>query len=116
MNKFIILILLFSTLCQAQDAIFLDQNKPAPFAGYLLPQEKILEFRNDEIDLGFYKKTNDNLNLEITDYQTRLKNYQEQNDNLAKQLNNDNFFSKSGYFVLGCIITGLVAQSIYRTR
>lgn len=114
----IISILLFSKSIQAQDSIHLNNGQIAPFEGYLLPPEKITEFRNDSIDLDFYKKTNINLGIEIQDYNTRLLNYQTENQNLNKQLSesNNSFWSKAGFFILGCAVTGLLAQAIYRTR
>lgn len=120
--KFLSIILLFSTICNAdvnikqQDSIQLEIGASAPFTGFLLPPDKILQFRNDEIDLSFYKKTNDNLNLEITDYENRIKNYQDQNDSLAKQVASGDTLGKIGWFLGGAIITGLLAQAIYRTR
>ena len=120
MKKCITIILLFSTICSADvqhDSIQLNAGQVAPFTGYLLPPDKVLQFRSDEIDLDFYKKTNGNLNLEITDYQTRVKNYQDENAELAKQVaSSDNFFSKAGYFVLGALITGLVSYGVYKTK
>lgn len=116
--KIIISILLVSQIAVADDAIFLDVNKPAPFAGFLLSKEKVISLRNNDIDLTFLKKENDNLKIEVTDYQARLDNYKTENKDLAERLqkSNTSFFERTGFFILGAILTGSIAYGLYKVK
>lgn len=90
----------------------------APFSGYLLPPETVKNLYNSDIDLNFYKKANDNLNLQIVDYEKRLQNFREQNEKLADRLEHSetNFFEKTGFFILGALITGAVSFAVYKSH
>lgn len=109
---------MFTQIAHADDAVFLDINKPAPFAGFLLSKDKVMQLRNEDIDLTYSKKENDNLKLEITDYQTRVNNYKTENESLAERLQKSNagFFEKAGFFIMGSLITGLIGYGVYRTK
>lgn len=122
MKKLIMGAMLLTTLvsvCKADDqAVLLQKDDRATFTGYLVTPTKIQSLYNLNIDYQTQQHINQNLNLEITDYQTRIKNYQDQNQELAKRIETSDtgFFSKVGYFILGAAITGLVSYGIYRSK
>jgi hypothetical protein len=111
MKYLLIISLLFSQITYAQDAVLLEQGKAAPFSGYLLSRDKVVELKNNTIDLEYSRKENNNLKLIQTDYEKRLNLYIEQNDKLSERLHKSDtgFLEKSGYFIFGALITGLLA-------
>lgn len=118
MKKILILLLLVSYPCLAEDSVMLAPGEKAPYMGYLLDPAKVKELRNNDIDLSLQRKVNDNLNSEIGDYQKRVDSYQKANTELADRLekSNTNFLERTGFFMLGCVLTGLVSLSIYKTK
>lgn len=111
--KLIISTLLLSNICLAQDVIYLDKDSKAPFSGYLLPEEKVKELRNNTIERDLYKTE-----VDLRERQVKLLN--EQNDKLALTLQSTSSLStweKVGYFIGGVLITGLavnLAHQIYK--
>lgn len=71
---------------------------------------------NDNIDLQYYKKSTDNLNLQIVDYQKRVDNFQVQNDKLSERLSKSEtgFFERVGFFMLGAAAATLIAYGASR--
>lgn len=122
MKRLFVFTLIFSVIyscnVRAQDSVLLNQGDPAPFPGFLLPPEKIKELRNDSIDLNYYKKANENLNLQIVDYDKRVNLYIQQNDKLSERLakSETGFFERVGFFILGAAITGLIGFGVYKSR
>ncbi len=57
------------------------------------------------------KKTVDNLNLQIVDYDKRIKNFSEQNDKLSERLQKSDtgWFERLGFFILGAASATLIA-------
>lgn len=108
----IVIALLISSISFAQDSVYLNQNQVAPFSGYLLPEDKVKELRNDSLEKDMYK-------TEGTLKDTQIKLLSDQNDKLAKTLESTSSLSsweKIGYFLGGVIITGLAisgAHAIY---
>lgn len=118
MKKLLILILLISNITLAEDSVQLGKGQLAPFDGFLLPKEKVIELKNQDLDNQFLKKTNQNLELINQDYEKRLTLYINQNDKLAKRLteSDTNILEKSGYFLLGAVITGVIGYGVYKTK
>lgn len=92
--------------------------------GHVLPQDswvfspnKALDVRNRLIDLDAQLKINDSLNKQIDLYKgvndiqnTNLNLVMQQNDRLAKSLNDDRAmtnYERIGYFILGVVATGV---------
>lgn len=107
------LILTISLNSFAQDSVYLNQKDPAPFSGYLLPEEEVKTLRDNTLERDMYKTTND-----LKDQQISLLS--SQNTNLAKTLESTSSLStweKIGYFAAGIILTGLAidaAHNIYK--
>lgn len=112
--KFIALLLLCSNIALADNvtvSVFLTKGQASPYDGYLLDQAKVKSLYNDNLDLQFYKKSNDNLNLQIVDYDKRVNNCLSQNDKLAVKLehSDSNMLEKIGFFFLGAAAASIVA-------
>lgn len=118
MKKLIILILLLTQPAFGNDAVLLNVGDKVPYSGYLLDPEKAKQLYNNDIDLQLSKKTVDNLNLQIVDYQKRVDNFSTQNDKLSERLqkSDSSFFEKVGFFIFGSSVTALLAYGIYRTK
>lgn len=118
MKKLLTIILLFSQLCLAEDSVQLGKGQLAPFDGFLLPKERIIELKNQDLDFQFVNKENSNLKLINQDYEKRLNLYIEQNDKLAKRVteSDTNVFEKAGFFILGAVITGAIGYGVYKTK
>lgn len=74
-----------------QQVIVLEKDFPAPFRGYLFPEDKALKFRKDLLQLDTLKSLNESYERSITLYKNNeeLFNYKintlmDQNDRLAK--------------------------------
>jgi hypothetical protein len=113
MYKLIISILLVSNISYATDSVYLNLKDPAPFAGYLLPEEEVKTLRDNTLERDMYKTTND-----LKDQQIKLLS--DQNNNLSKTLESTSSLStweKVGYFAAGVLLTGLAisaAHTIYQ--
>ena len=82
-----------STKSLANESVYLSKDSPAPFSGFLLPQSKVLEFRNMEIKNKEYKLTNESLERSIVIYKNNEEQSEKQidialtrNTELAKEL------------------------------
>lgn len=113
MNKLVVILLIISNTCFAQDSIFIDKDTKAPFSGYLLPEEKVKELRNNTLERDLYKTES-----ELRERQVKLLS--EQNDKLATTLQSTSSLSsweKIGFFALGILVTGgavKLAHEIYK--
>lgn len=113
--------LIIANNCYAQDVIILDKDKPAPFHGYLFPDDKALKFKQDLVELdalrameasyeksiNLYKK-----NEELFDYKVNV--LLEQNDKLADALykqKDRNTWENFGWYFLGVVSIGLGAYA-----
>jgi len=113
MVRIILTILLISNLSYAQDSIFLDKDKSAPWSGYLLPEEEVKQLRVNTIERDMYKTTND-----LKDQQVKLLT--DQNVKLATTLESTSslgMWEKIAYFTAGVLVLGLAvsgAHQIYK--
>lgn len=73
-------ILINNTQLYAQESTFLDKNVPAPFSGYLIPESKVIELRNNTLQ-------RDELKSENTLKDSQIKLLSDQNKSLADTLN-----------------------------
>jgi len=95
-----------------QESVYLDKGTPAPFFGYLLPEDTVITLRNNTLERDMYKTEST-----LKDQQIQLLSTQ--NDNLSKTLESTsslNAWEKIGFFVGGVLITGLAisgAHAIY---
>lgn len=109
----IFVILSLSNTVLADDSVYLDKDKPAPYSGYLLPEAKVKELRNSSLERDMYKTTN-----ELKDQQIKLLS--DQNNKLATTLestSNLSTWEKIGCFAGGVLLTGLAiagAHAIYK--
>lgn len=106
MNKLLILVLLSSNICYAQEAVYLDKGKPAPFSAYLVPELEVKQLRNDSLERDMYKTTNDLKDQQIkllTDQNTSLANTIDKSEKLST-------WEKIGWFAAGIVITGLAVD------
>jgi len=115
MIKYILILILISNICFADDSVFLNKGQPATFDGFLLPPDKVKELQNNTLERDTYKQINDSLNRSIDLYKsnTSIKDQEiqvlmNQNDNLAKSLNDSRTTSdwtKALYFLGGIVIS-----------
>lgn len=103
----------------------MDVGQPAPYHGYLFDDKQERQIHLDENELDYLRKfasslqTINSAQLENQKkYEDIINNYQVQVTTLSKEVaeKNDNFFMKTGYFMLGCIVTGLVSYGVYKSR
>lgn len=107
----------------AQDSIWLDKDKSAPFSGYLIPEDTVKKLRNDSLEKdmykGLYDSTTKSINLyqqEVTLKDNQLKLLMDQNDKLANQISSAtsfNMWEKIGLFGAGVLLTGLAIKSAH---
>lgn len=93
----------------SEDSVYLTKDSKVPFDGYLLPQEKIVEFRNNKIDLEFNKSLNESLNKSLKLQDAKVKLLMDQNTKLYDSVVSSEHIStleKIGIFVLGVVIMG----------
>lgn len=123
----LISLLILSNTVLAQDAVYLNQNDKAPFTGYLLPQEKLVELKNNTMERDTLEAQNASLNASlklqddiIAKKDQQLILYSNQNDKLAQTANSAlslSTWEKVGYITLGIVVTGLAikgAHELYR--
>lgn len=123
MIKYLILFSLIGNIALAEDAVYLDKDKPAPYAGYLLPQDKLVQLRNNTFERDTLKFQNESLNTSLKlqddiiahkDQQMTL--YSNQMDSLAKtaySASNMNTWERIGWIALGIGITGLSIYGVH---
>jgi hypothetical protein len=118
MMKYIagLLLLVFgsSSLCLADEPPnqVLNKGDTAAFTGVLIPPLRANQIRLDEINLGYTTNISALKDEELSVMNTRLTNAQTENTTLSKELSSErssSFLGNVGYFVLGSVLTGLVA-------
>jgi hypothetical protein len=125
-GRLFLALMFIGNICYAQDSVHLNQNDKAPFPGYLLPAAKVEQFQTDEIQLNYYKSTDDSLQKSLTLEQqnSALKDQKvnlllDQNDKLSKAAYTEReltTWEKIGYVAAGIVITGVAvwgAHSLY---
>lgn len=115
------LLFLFSFNLYAQDSVYLDQDKSAPFAGYLLPKEKVQEFQQMSLDLNnknlmieSYQKSIDLYKSNEDLYNKKVSTLMDQNDKLATDLNSNRGLTdveRIVWFGLGIVSVGLAVYA-----
>jgi hypothetical protein len=123
MIKYLLPLILISNITLADDVVYLDKDAKSPYAGYLMPQEKLVEFRNTSLERDTLQLQNDSLNRSLKlqddviakkDQQIQL--YSDQNDKLAKTAYSEQSLStweKIGFIALGVVITGLAVKGVH---
>jgi hypothetical protein len=103
----------------AQDVIYLEKNKPAPYSGVLFPESKAEDLRRQVIDSQIIAVQKEGLakELDIQQRIVRLKDeeielYRTQNNTLVKA-NSSSETLKWVYFGLGIVVTG---AAVYGAR
>lgn len=113
----IFLVAFTSNAVRADEVQFLTKGQPAPFAGYLITQEKVDKVHDLSVDLDHERKINLLLQKDADFYVQRLDLYKGQTEDLSKQLaatKDNSFFSKVGFFVLGAALTTGIAFGVSR--
>jgi hypothetical protein len=110
----ILLILLLTFNCFAQQMVKLDEGQKAPFAGILSDSEQMKTFRKTNEELKLTKKQNITLKELAVVQERQAKLYKEESDAYRTQLRREqvkSFWAKVGYFALGVLVTGLAAKT-----
>ena len=113
----ILLILVNINICLAEDPLFIEIGKPAPYTGFLISREKAERIRLMDIDLQFQIKKGEILNQELTLTQDQLKRNNEYVNTLSNkvaEMKDNSMFTKIGFFILGALITGGIAFGVSR--
>ncbi len=106
MVRLILIILLVSNICFAQDVVFLNAQDKAPFSGYLLPEQTVKNLRNDSLELSMYQRIDPLKDQQIkllTDDNIRLATTLQSTSSLST-------FEKICWFAGGIIITSLAVE------
>lgn len=119
MVLWISLISIVNNTSYSQDSIYLEKDKPAPFTGFLLPEETVKELKNNTLERDSYKRQLDltNQNVDILNKEKIILLDQNlkliQSGTLDHTLNN---WEKAGYFFGGIILTGLAIKGAQNLR
>lgn len=117
-NK-LLLLLLISNIALANDIQLITKGSPSPYDGFIMDNEKALNIRNQELDLGLANKKLD-INTQINSLlQDSLNKSNQQVNNLNTELVNiksNTKWENAVFFVAGALITGTIAYGIYKTR
>ena len=109
--KFILSLLLISSISFAGEVKYLEQGDPAPYNGYLFTITKELEVRllNEKLPV-LEKKIQ--LQEDIAQImEARIKNDKEYISSLEKKQDFQSL-KELGYFVLGAVLTGFIAANV----
>jgi hypothetical protein len=125
LNKVISIILItnsFSTICFADDVVYVNKDDKAPFQGYLFSDAKAKEVKFKLIDLDTNIKLNESLNKSIELYKAneidlnkKVEILNTQNNNLAENLykaREVSFWDRFGFFLLGVAGTTLAVYGV----
>lgn len=122
-KSLIVILVLMTNMVWAEDAVYLDKDQKSPFSGYLLPQEKLVELRNNTLERDTLKVQNASLNRSLTlqndiiDHKDQqIKLYSDQNDKLAStaaRAESMSTLEKFGLVTLGMVITGLAVYGAH---
>lgn len=124
MKRLICFFLIISQPVFADNVIHLNKTDPAPYAGYLFTPDMEKKLRQTDLDATFYKSQNIQLNAVITTQNDEISKLGQQItlrnnelDSMEKRISSsEGFFTKAAWFISGALITGLLAQGIYRTK
>lgn len=108
-----------SNIALADDAVLLSKGEISPYAGALLPLDKLQELRKAYIENTSLNKSIELYKANEELYTKKVDTLNDQNDKLAKALYNERSLStweKIALFGLGALTTGLVAYGVYRTK
>lgn len=123
----IILTSLISNLCYANDVIYLEKDKPAPYDGFLFTPDKTKDTRIKLLERSTFEGLNDSLSKTNTLLEANVKSKDQQltlvmdrNNQLAETIRSQqsmNNWEKAAYFVAGVLITYFAvkeAHEIYK--
>lgn len=91
---------------------FLQENEKVPCSGYLFTPEKELEVRTKITNYERLENVIQKQDLLIDVLNKRVDNQIQQNINLSNELQrkeNETYWQKAGFFLLGAILTGVIA-------
>lgn len=91
---------------------YLQENDKAPCVGYLFTPEKELEVRTKITNYERLENVIQKQDLLIEVLNKRVDNQIQQNINLSNELQrkeNETYWQKAGFFLLGAILTGAIA-------
>ena len=113
----------FIVISNSPDAIYLTKDQKAPYNGYLLPEDKLVELRNNTLERDTLKTENASLNTSlklqddiISKKDAQLTLYSDANDRLAKTAYNEqslNTWEKLAFIGLGILITGAAISGVH---
>lgn len=122
----LLILLVFSFNCYADQAVRLSKDQPAPYAGVLLSEGMADQMKKDLIEADYnkaliesYKKSVDLYKANELLYQSKVDLYSSQNDKLAESLQSERSVSNWGrlaWFILGVGATCLAGYSISRIK
>jgi hypothetical protein len=113
-----LLLLLLLTQTSLADTTLLNKGDQAPFKGYLITEEAATKAYHLGLELESKKRIVTLMETENNLLNQRLTLYKDQSKELADQLvsaNSTSMWVKTGYFVLGAVLTGLVAVGVSKT-
>jgi hypothetical protein len=100
-----------------EKVVLVEKDFPAPYKGYLFPEDKALKFRRDLLELDTLRELKTSYERTITLYKTNdeLHNYRvnmllDQNDKLAKavyQSKDRESWENWMWFAAGVLVTGI---------
>lgn len=123
MNKFLILLLLFTTTVQAEYVVkYIPKGTVTDFDGFLITPDTEKQFRLTDQELIFadslilsYKTIIKSYDDNNTIMETRINNLQKQNETLIEQQSKlDGTFSKVAMFLLGAATTVLISYGVHQ--
>lgn len=107
----------------AQDAVFIEKDKTAPFSGILFTEPKAREIRLQLLERDAFIKINESLEKSLVAVsnnqkvmEERIQAYKTDNDSLSKELRSSQSFTsweKLIWFGLGVVATSL---AVYGTK
>lgn len=110
----IITLSILTTTSFSQDVVKLNKGDPAPFRGALFSETKTNEIRKNDEQRKLLIKENLTLkDLRVLESE-KLDIYKKRLYNTEKELSKSNsrrFWSNTGYFILGVVITGFAAKA-----
>lgn len=123
--RYILVLILSLQAAFAQDVAYLPKGTPTPYEGYLFSPLKEREVRLTGETLKYCDKSKELMISLLQDIESkdkilndRLNLRDVQIDNLSKRLieaKDDSFLSKTGFFILGAIITGGIAFGVSKS-
>lgn len=110
-----LMISLLTTISKADDSIYLSKGQTAPFSGYLLPDDEVLDLRNAVLERDTLKTQNASLNVSLAlqndiigKQSSQVTILVDQNQKLVQTANSASgltTWEKVGYIALGMAIT-----------